>query len=108
MTTPEPAPEDTVTRPIVWVGVEDLPVHFVNQFIGVVAPHEVFLTLGTIVPPPILGATEEERKAAAESIQFVQVKPVARIALTPARLRELIGVLNQTLSNYEKQPRMGA
>ncbi|MGH2761931.1 MAG: hypothetical protein ACRDL4_02070 [Thermoleophilaceae bacterium] len=63
--------------------------------------------MGSIVPPPIVGATEEERKAVAESIQFVQVKPVARIGLTPARLQELIEVLQQTLSNYERQPKLG-
>jgi ribosomal protein L10 len=104
--TPEPSPEGAVTVPVVWVGAEDLPVHFVNQFVGVVQPNEVFLTLGTMVPPTIIGATEEERKAQVESIEFIQVKPVARIGLTPARLQELIGVLQQTLSNYERQPKV--
>lgn len=101
MATPEGAPEGTVQVPAVWVGAEDLPVEFVNQFVGVVHPGEVFLSLGTVVPPTIIGNTDEERKAQAESIRFVQVKPVARIALTPERLREFIGVLQQTMANYE-------
>ena len=106
MAVPEPRRgEAYVQVPVAWVGTEELPVHFVNQFVGVIAPGEVFLNLGAIVPPAILGDTEEERKAQAESIRFVQVKPVARIALTPERLREFIGVLNQTLANYEKQQR---
>ncbi|MEK6328251.1 MAG: hypothetical protein AABM66_12125 [Actinomycetota bacterium] len=105
MATPEPPPEGTVAVPVVWVGAEELPVHFVNQFVGVVQPNEIFITLGSLVPPAIMGGTEEERKAQAESLQFIQVKPVARIAITPARLQELIGVLQQTLSNYEKLPR---
>lgn len=103
MATEEPPPEGSVRVPVVWVGAEDLPVHFVNQFVGVVQPNEVFLTFGAIVPPAILGATEEERKQQAESIQFVQVKPIARLGLTPERLQELIKVLNTTLANYEKQ-----
>lgn len=77
-----------------------------NQFVGVVRPGEVFLNLGTIVPPAIFGASDGERQAQAENIRFVQVKPVARIALTPDRLREFIRVLNETLANYEKQERM--
>lgn len=94
--------EGSVQVPVVWVGAEELPVQFVNQFVGVVQPGEIFLTLGTIVPPAIIGDTLEERREQAEAIQFVQVQPVARVALTPARLRELIGVLQTTLANYEK------
>lgn len=101
----ESTPPQGITVPVVWVDADDLPVQLVNQFVGVVQPNEVFLTLGTLVPPAIMGQTEEERKAMAESVEFVRVKPVARIALTPARLRELIGVLEQTLANYEKLPK---
>lgn len=107
MALPEPQHgEGYVQLPAVWVGAEDLPVNFVNQFVGVVQPGEVFLNLGTVVPPTILGATDEERRAQVESLRFIQVKPVARIALTPDRLREFIQVLNETLANYEKQERM--
>lgn len=102
----EEAPEGQRQVPLVWVGVDDLPVQFVNQFVAVVQPNEVFLTIGTLTPPAIMGDSIEERREQAESIQFVQVKPVARIAFTPERLQELIGILNQTLQNYETQQRM--
>jgi len=97
-------PEGVVGVPIVWVGAEELPLLFVNQFLGVVQPGEIFIHFGALVPPAITGETDEERKAQAEAIQFVQVKPVARLAMTPARLQELIEILQQTLSNYEKHP----
>lgn len=107
MTTPEPSPEELEARqiPIVWVGVDDLPVPLVNQLIGLVQPNEVFLTFGTLVPPAIMAETLEERRAQAEAIPFVQVKPVARLGLTPDRLREFIAILQQTLTNYEAQSR---
>jgi hypothetical protein len=100
-------PEEQESRqvPVVWVGVDDLPVHLVNQLIGVVHPHEVFLTFGTLVPPAIMAETLEERRAQAEAIPFVQIKPVARFGFTPDRLREFIGILQQTLANYETQQR---
>jgi hypothetical protein len=101
----EPPPEGAVQVPVVWVGVDDLPVEFVNQFVGVIQPNEIFLTFGTLVPPAIIGRSEAERKAQAESIQFLQVRPIARVAMTPTRLRELIGVLKQTLDNYETMQR---
>jgi hypothetical protein len=92
--------------PLVWVGVEDLPVFFVNQFIGQVDHGEVFLTVGAVLPPALLAPTPEERKVQAESLEFVQVKPVARLGFTPARLRELVSVLQITLDNFDAQERM--
>jgi len=45
-----------------------------------------------------MGETIEERRAQAESIQFIQIRPVARLAMTPERLRQLIDTLQQTLA----------
>jgi len=38
-------------------------VRFANAFIGVVGPGEIFLNIGAVVPPVIMGATAEEREA---------------------------------------------
>ena len=57
---PEP-PEGAIEVPVVWVGVDDLPVQFVNQFLGVIEQNEIFLNFGSLVPPPIMGETIEER-----------------------------------------------
>jgi hypothetical protein len=86
--------------PLAWIGAEDLPVQFANAFFGVVAPGEIILQIGSVVPPAIMGATPEEREVSARSVSFVQVKPVARLALTPARLDELIRTLEDTRNNY--------
>jgi len=94
---------DAISVPLVWVGTDDLPVQFLNQFVGLVQPNEIFLMLGSLVPPPIMGDTAEERKAQARSVPFVPIKPIVRLALTPERLKELISVLQQTMENYETQ-----
>lgn len=96
---------DGIHVPIVWVGVEELPVAFANQFIVQVDRGEVFLTIGQFVPPPIIGATEEERRAQAENIEFVQVKPVARVVMTPSRLYELATALEmgKTIHNAQEE-----
>jgi hypothetical protein len=95
----------SISLPLVWVGAEELPVNFVNQFVAVVQPDEIFLTIGSLVPPAILGDTEEQREAVLRGITYVPVKPVARLGFTPARLREFIKVLQDTLSNYEQLPK---
>ncbi len=40
-----------IELPTAWVGAEDVPVQFSNAFVGVVAPNEVFLNIGSFVPP---------------------------------------------------------
>lgn len=105
-----PEAEGTREVPTVWVGAEELPVQYVNNFVGITDPTGIYLTLGSLVPPPIVGDTVEERKAQAEAITFVPVKPVARVAMSPAGLKRLIEILTQTLQNYEAQqedPRTG-
>ncbi len=93
---------DTFEVRVAWLGVEDVPVFFANQFVSQVDRGEVFLTIGQLVPPALLG-TEEQRRAQAEQLQYVPVKPVARIAFTPQRLTELISVLQITQQGHEQQ-----
>ena len=60
------------------------------------------LTAGQLTPPMLVG-TPDERREQAEMIQFLPIQTVARLGFTPGRLRELIGVLEATLKNYEAQ-----
>ncbi len=94
---------DRIQVPVAWIGADEVPVLFANQFIAQIDRGEIFLTVGQLVPPPIMGATEEERREMAENVQFVPVKPVARIAFTPGRLSELISILEITKRNHEQQ-----
>jgi hypothetical protein len=93
-------PLKQIQVPLAWIGAEDLPVHFANAFVGVVGPGEIVLQVGSVVPPAIVGATQEERNASVGSIGYVQVKPVVRLALTPSRLDDLIKTLEDTRKNY--------
>ncbi len=88
-----------------WVGADDLPVQFANAFAGVVGPNAIFLNIGSVVPPGIIGATEEEREAQVRSLTYVPIKPIARLALSPAGLDELIGILEETRRNYQNLTR---
>lgn len=94
--------DDPIEVPIVWVGADELPVLYANQFVAQVDRDEVFLTVGQMLPPPILGATEADRRESAKTVQYVPVRPVARLAINPARLQELISVLEITKENLEK------
>jgi hypothetical protein len=97
--------EDTQTGvnvPVLWDGVEDVPLTLANQVLAQVGHQgEVILTFGQITPPILVGKPEQQA-AQAEEIPFVAVKPVARVALTKAGLDDLVRVLQATQKNHER------
>jgi hypothetical protein len=93
-------PTKKIQVPVAWVGVEDLPMQFANAFTGLVQPNEIFVQLGSYAPPAITGTNAEEREASARAVAFIPVKPIARLAFTPARLDEFITMLEDTRRNY--------
>ncbi len=91
-----------VNLPIVWEGVDDVPMVFVNQTLGQVGQQsEVILTFGQLAPPAILADTQEEREKQARALTHLPIKPVARLALTRTGLEQLVDVLHQTLTNHD-------
>jgi hypothetical protein len=82
-----------------WIGAEDLPVHFANAFAGISGPHAIFLNIGSQFPPEIGNEDDIERLKARG---YVAVKPIARLALSPGGLDELIEALKTIRSNHRK------
>lgn len=78
-----------------WIGAEDLPVEFANTFSGIVGPNAVFVNIGSMVPPAI--ETEDDLA----NLRFVPVKPIARLALAPEGLDDLIRTLEDTRKIYQ-------
>jgi len=93
--------DDSIALPIVFIGVEDTPALFTNQFVVQHHQDAFILTLAQISPPILLG-TPEERREQAKNVAFVPVKVVGRFSMTKDRLVELISVLQENLANYEK------
>jgi hypothetical protein len=86
---------EQVQVPLSWVGIDELPVVFVNQMLGQLDDRgDVLLTLGQTTPPALVGDPQEVY-AQAQRLAYVPVKPVARVTLSRPRLFELIGVLQQ-------------
>ncbi len=89
--------------PTTWIGAEDLPVLFVNTFVGQVQPQEgtFYLTLGQTLPPALIG-TPQEQAEQLEQIAYVPIKPVARLALTRSRMEELVALLQLNLEQHDQ------
>jgi hypothetical protein len=68
-----------------------------NQFLAQLdsvgeRPDQLVLAIGQVMPPAVLG-TREEKRAALEGVSEIAVQTLARYSITPARLRELIQLL---------------
>jgi hypothetical protein len=90
--TPEPLELEAV-----WVGADDLPVLFANAFTSVVGPNAVFLTIGAQLPPAIESDSDLEDLRARG---YLPVQPIARLALSPQGLDEMIQALENTRTNF--------
>lgn len=94
--------EDTITLPVVYIGAEDEPILFANQFVIQHEKNEFVLTVGQLQPPILLGSPEE-RKEQAKKLTYVPIKVVARFGLTRQRLAELIEALQINLQKYDEK-----
>lgn len=90
----------TKTVELKWVGIEDMPIYFCNQFAIQHVQNEFVLTLGSTTGPFILRPLTKEE---ADALTSVAVKPVIRIGMTPDRLMELIGILEVNLRKYQQR-----
>jgi len=96
-----------VNLSVTWEGIDDVPILFVNQILGQVGQQsEIILTFGQLAPPAILGETQEERERKLRGLAGISIKPVARLALTRVGLEQLVGILQQTLENYDKAQKL--
>lgn len=100
-------PDDGIAVPVVWASPEDVPILFANTFVCQFDQtlDAFMLTVGQLTPPPLIG-TPEEIRAQAEKVDFVLVKTVARLAVSPGRMRELIAALQANVDQLEQARRM--
>lgn len=88
--------------PVVWEGLENVPVVLVNNALGQVGQQdEIIVSFGQLTPPVLYGDLEQQRDQARQ-IERLAVRPVARLGLTRASLDDLIRILNRTRDNYDR------
>jgi hypothetical protein len=98
------APNEGTSIPLSWVGTEEVPIVFANQFVIQFQPDEFVLSVGQVTPPPLVGTPEQVAEQASQ-ITFIPVRTVARIGFNRSRLRELIAALQANLENHDKTMR---
>jgi non-ribosomal peptide synthetase component F len=80
---------------------EDLQSHFVSNIVVQHQPGIFILSFFEVWPPAILGESDEEKKQVIDTIDHVEAKCVARLVLTPSKMREFLETMSENLHNYE-------
>jgi len=92
--------ESGIALPLLFVGMEEVPILYANHFLVQHQESEFIITVGQVQGPPLLG-TREERIEQAKRLAYVPIKVVARLALTRERMAELIGALEENVKGFD-------
>ena len=99
----EPLPEEGVQVPLVWVGLDDVPVQTSNQaLLQIAAKDEFVLVVGHTAGPVVLGSEDEQREQL-KNVNFVPVRPIVRLGLTRQRVEELLHPLERQIEAYDQR-----
>ena len=80
---------------------ENLSSHFVSNLVVQHQPDYFTLSFFEVWPPPILGDTDEEKRAALDALDYVEANCVARLVVTPDTMREFVRIMSENLGNFE-------
>lgn len=93
----------SIAVPLLWTGVDDLPVQTSNQALAQIDQDQVFLTFGVATPPVVMGPDVEKVREQVERLNYVPVRPISRLAISRRHLGELIEILQRTAENFDRQ-----
>jgi hypothetical protein len=93
--------KNAVEIPIEWVFPPDVETRLATNAVVQFTDDLFFLSFFEILPPLILSDTDEEKKAQLESIDAVEAKCVARVALTPDQTALLMRALSQVFDKWQ-------
>ena len=104
MTPNQPPPEsEFIEVPLAWTGVDAFDVLTANQYLVTLDPANdtMYLMVGLVMPPPLMGTTEEIQNQLREQ-SYLPVRTLGRFALTRQSAGELANVLHESLSRYDQ------
>ncbi len=94
---PDPSQEDddgSVTIKLRRSTTDDLDTIYANHFLITFTGTEFYLIFGEVIPPALVD--EDDLSAVPE---FVDIKPLARLAITPATMLKITDAINRTVKN---------
>ena len=103
MTEQQP-PEERLEKvlPIEWSYPPGLKSHFVTNIVVQHQEDHFVMAFFEVWSPPILGDSDEEKKRELAKLEKVDAVCVARVVVTPKKMREFVATLTKNLALYER------
>jgi len=87
--------------PVKHVYPDELTTRYASQIVVQHDPEVFIVSFFEAIPPLVMG-TSEEIKSGMENIKHVDAKCVARIVLTPGKMKEFVQIAKSNLDKYIK------
>ena len=95
----KPKPVEEIEFRVVWEHEDSLPVLYSNQLIiSHSGGSEFYLLFGHLSPPLPPNLTAEGKKS-----EFVSVKPIARIVVSPSAMENFIEAMSRNIEKFKEQ-----
>ena len=94
------AEEEGIALPFFFIGTEDVPIQLSNLQVIQHVQQEFIITFAQFAPPLVLGTPEEQREQV-EGKPYLPVKTVARLAMSPERVLDLIKALQENYDSWK-------
>jgi hypothetical protein len=80
---------------------DDLKSYFVDHMLVQHQPDRFVLSFFEVWIPPIMGS-EEQQEEHLDKLESVDAKCVARLVVTPEKMRDILRALSDNMDKYEK------
>ena len=94
-------PDEGKGVPIIWEVPGDLPTHYATHLVVQHTDEDFTITFFDLRPPLLMGPPEAQKQL--EAMQIVRPKALARIVVSPARMRQFIQVMQDNLKTFEEK-----
>jgi len=84
---------------------DDLQSHIVDNLVVQHQPDRFVLSFFEVWLPAMLAESDEEFQGQVDSLESVEAKCVARLVVTPQRMREFVNAMTKNLENYDRMTR---
>lgn len=81
---------------------EGLQTHFVSNIVVQHDPDIFIISFFELWPPVVLGESDEEKRKALMALDHVDAKCVARLVVTPGKMKEFIAAMEENFKGYEQ------
>ena len=81
----------------------DIPGLYATNIVVQHTPTEFVISFWEVKAPPILGTTEEEKKATFEGVEQVPAHCVARVVVSPGRMKGFAGAMQENWESYHRK-----